>query len=33
MVLKFMTFVLFQIDQLLVFNMREIEDKVESTID
>ena len=30
--LKFMAFVLFQMDQLLVFNLREIEDKVQSTI-
>lgn len=30
--LKFMAFVLFQMDQLLAFSLREIEDKVQSTI-
>lgn len=32
MCLKFMAFVLFQMDQLLVFSLREIEDKVQSMI-
>jgi len=30
--LKFIVFVLFQMDQFFVFNVKEIEDKVQSTI-
>lgn len=32
MALKFMAFILFQMDQLLLFNLREIRDKVQSKI-